>query len=85
LIINQVAPFILAELYRLEWLILRVILCGEFPEDAKFVHSPVLYTSVGASQLSGHDLTKNSRQAHVKLLKKLHDLDVITAIIQERP
>jgi hypothetical protein len=83
--IDEIALFVLAELNWLEGFVLWIVLCSEFPEDAEFIHCSVLDSTISASQLSGHDFAENSRQAHIELLKKLHDLVVITAFIKERP
>ena len=83
--IDEIALFVLAELNWLEGFVLWIVFCSEFPEDAEFIHCSVLDSTISASQLSGHDFAENSRQAHIELLKKLHDLVVITAFIKERP
>ena len=80
------SSFLLAFVFRLEGLVLCVVLCCDLPEDGEFPDCQVLDFFVFVVEVLGDDIAENFRKEHVELFEELHDLVVsITRFIEQRP
>ena len=69
----------------LEGLVCRVVLRSQLPEDAELVDSLVLNTALFAAQFRRHNYAENSWQTDIELLEQLHNMNVVTAVVKQRP
>ena len=86
MLLTHDSSFLLAFVFRLEGLVLCVVLCCDLPEDGEFPDCQVLDFFVFVVQVFSNDIAENLGKQNVKLLEELHDLVVcITRFIEKGP
>lgn len=72
--------------FLLKWLVTRVLLAGELPEDGEFLDGSVLFLpGLLVFHIFDHDIRKDSWNQHVEKFELGHDLLSIDFLVENGP